>query len=113
MSQKVQVLEKVLHGKVDTTDFEGFKMDAITVREKARELGDLLGRVDYLEKSNLEQGGRLRSVEDVAVKNEGRTVLINEGLKSKAGGKEMEELRGGVEEIRRIVDKVKADKKGE
>ncbi|GMH75176.1 hypothetical protein TrRE_jg12149 [Triparma retinervis] len=111
MSQKVQVLEKVLHGKVDTTDFEGFKMDAITVREKARELGDLLGRVDYLEKSNLEQGGRLRSVEDVAVKNEGRTVLINEGLKSKAGGKEMEELRGGVEEIRRIVDKVKADKK--
>lgn len=97
MSQKVQTLEKVLNDKVDVQDFESVRLDAHVVREKARELNGLLTRLDHLEKGHLEQGGRLRCVEDVAVKNENRTILIGEGMKTKAGGEGFERLKSEVE----------------
>lgn len=111
MSRKVQVLEGEIRGKVDNQDFEAVRLDAEIVREKARELNGLLSRIDYLEKSTVEQGGRLNFVEEVAVKNEDRTVLINEGLKGKAGGVDFENLKAMVESIRMVVTNDKADRK--
>ena len=103
MSSKLRSVEETVANKVDMTDFEAISLDATVVREKARELQNLLSRLDYLEKEFIDSSSRLVQVEDAAISNANRTVILTETVNGKSEARDFERLDRAVSHIQEKV----------
>ncbi len=104
LQAKVKAVETNLGDKVDGGELDALRLDAALIREKAREIEDILGRVNYVEREFLALGGRMEGVEEVAVGTANRTVLLGDKLGDTANRADFEELRDVVLGIKEEVN---------
>jgi hypothetical protein len=111
LGKKVSSVESTLLLKVDSSTIEGIKLDAETVREKAKELTFNVGVIRSLESDVQNLGTRVQGVEEVAVANANRVILMNERLNSTATNHAVQEINARLQQAEHNISNDLAKKK--